>query len=138
MARQITLTRLAPTNVDFSIVSAFRLRLDATSTGDVPVDPKLFLWLQGEADPVSGVIINTFATVCSPIDLSEYPADAPTLTPTSPEFKYFRRSWVDIYLPSANLLDIALVAITNQVNVLIDTLNQWDVLNVSTPIVCNG
>ncbi len=124
MARGITLTKSEVLNVDFVWAGAFRLRVDA-SLPSGGMDERVFLWQRNPMNPFTSEETDVFITVCSPVDLSEYPPEEPDPTADLP---YFRRSWVELDFRAVSQADEGWQAIQNAVLQLVEALNKLDTL----------
>jgi hypothetical protein len=92
----------------------------------------IFGFQQTLVDPVTGQQQDEFSFVCSPYELSIFPANAPNPT-QSPA--YFRKSEIDILLPTVAMFETTKEEITSQVTRLISLLEALDTLSVTDVVV---
>lgn len=93
MPRGLRLIRYdAGDDVNYLHFSAYRIRVEAVDP--VNMDPRIFLYRRNPPDPLRGnTVRDVFFTVCSPVDLEEYPPEAPD---PAKQYPFFRRSWVEL------------------------------------------
>lgn len=107
-----------------------RVRIEAQcATG---LSPKVFAYRMLPTAP-GGVQEGFFSHICSPVDLAEYPEDAPT-PGHSPE--WFRLSYVDVFLRSVQEADDFVLIVREDVRRIVTTLAKMDtIFPVGTEIV---
>jgi len=125
----ITLTFQTPEPVAFEGREVFRLVCTASNGVNVPNE--VFGHEKTLVDPVTGMQQDEFSFICSPYELSIFPANEPDPT-QSPQF--FRKASLDILLPSVQIFADTKDAIESQVSRLLDLLNLLDELQ-NTQIV---
>jgi hypothetical protein len=134
MARQVTLSRSAQERIFVpNRGEAFRLRVEALYPEGLPAE--IFAHQKRLIDPATGETGDEFCFVCSPFDLTIYPANEPEPT-QFPQF--FRKSVVDILLGTQALADDLWRNLQQEVNELISALNKLDVLGEAETVLCNG
>jgi hypothetical protein len=69
-----------------------------------------------------------FCFVCSVADLSAYPVGTPA---AGQDPAFFRKAIIDIYLPNPNLYDKFITEVTDQVTLLLTSLEDRDTLEAS-------
>jgi hypothetical protein len=109
----------------------FRLRVTATDAVDMPAE--IFLHQTRLVDPVEAVSGDEFMCICSPFDLTIYPAQEPDLL-QFPQF--FRKSVLDVILPSQAVAEESWLAIYGEVNGLIEALNKLEYLLPGESVRC--
>lgn len=109
----------------------FRLVIEAQDAVSMPA--AVFAHQRRQLDPYSGTAEDEFCFVCSPFDLTKYPADEP-----NPEQfpQFFRKSSIDIILASQAMAEEAWAVIQREVCGLVDALNRLDVLGVAETTRC--
>ena len=125
----IKLTPSTPDIMRFKGRDTFRLVVVASDAVNMPNE--IFGHQRKLVDPDTNELQDEFCFVCSPYDLSAYPANAPDPL-QSPQF--YRLDTLDILLPSVTTYDEVWTSIQNQVAVLISTMKSLDRLNVNTPV----
>ena len=126
----VTLTFQSPEPITFRGREVFRLVCTASDGSDMPT--AIFGFQQTLVDPVTGQQQDEFSFVCSPYELSIFPANAPNPT-QSPA--YFRKSEIDILLPTVAMFETTKEEITSQVTRLISLLEALDTLSVTDVVV---
>ena len=130
----VTLTFQTPSLVTFLGREVFRLVCTVSDPIGMPAE--IFGHEQTLVDPITGQQQDEFSFVCSPYELSIFPANEPDPT-QSPQF--FRKSEVDILLPTLLMYADTQQAITDQVTRLLDLLHALDNLQVvSTVTLTSG
>lgn len=92
---------------------------------------EIFAHFRRLVDAETGRTSDEFSHVCSPFDLTLYPANAPDPAQFP---QYFRKSTVDILLPSLAALEEAWSAINAEVGELVEALNRLDRLVVADTV----
>lgn len=129
MPRGITLQRYELLNVDYFYLSAFRLRLEATEALDM--DDRVFLFRRSPVNPYTNDVFDTFVTVCSPVDMEDYPPEEPDPAKTYP---FFRKADVELDFRTAAEAEEAYVAIIGLLNNLVTALNQLETLTPTASV----
>lgn len=106
-------------------------RLVGTMLEAVGVDPKVFLHRRTLVDPESGATADEFVAICSPFDLSTFPADEPAENQDPP---FFRKDSFDILLPSVTASAETIAAVNEQLSRLTVLLQQLDSLVIAQEI----
>ena len=121
---RIKLTPSAPTPIKFEGRNVFRIQIVASDAENMPNE--IFGHQQTLVDPDTLEKQDEFCFICSPFDLSTYPANepAPTQTPA-----FFRKDTIDILLPGVEIADEVIAEVNDQVAHLLVTLEKLDVLN---------
>ncbi len=91
--RRLQLQRYELQHVNYQSLGAFRLRIEASDPSESGADPNIFVFLRGPYDPTIAGHTDTFHTLASPVDMTEYPIDEPT---TETEYPFFRKSVVEL------------------------------------------
>lgn len=102
---------------------AFRLVVIAEDAVGMPAE--VFAFQKTLVDPYESTTGDEFIFICSPFDLSIYPANEPDLTQWP---SFFRKSAIDILLPTQAAAEDAWLAIKEEVAGLVTALNKLDVL----------
>jgi len=110
-------------------VDCYRLRLVASANQGMPLE--VFRYLQMAAAPGESNGGGVCDGVCSPLDLVQYPADAPD--PANPN-PYYRLSYVDIIFPSQALALAFQQSVHANLTALVKSLAYADNLMTGTPI----
>lgn len=124
MARRIKLTFAEPSRATLTGRDVFRLQVTASNAEEMPNE--IFLHQRTVYDYSTDNTCDEFVCIASAFDLSIYPANAPDEEQT-PQF--FRKSTVDILLPSVTVVDSVADEIRAQVSTLVDVLNTLDVIS---------
>lgn len=95
---------------------------------------KIFAYRLLPADPYGGVQ-GYFDHVCSPTDLSDFPADGP-IAGHAPE--WFRLSFIDVHVRSVQEVADFLEQVRIDIGRLIATLNRMDTLQPGSEVVIGG
>lgn len=133
MARGLRLQRSEVVNVDYVYLGAFRLRVDVVDAHDM--DDRIFLWRRGPVDPYTGEPTDNFFTLCSAVDMSEFPGDAPDANKAYP---FFRRNWVELDFRAVSQAEEAWRLFQERANVLIESLNILERLVVTQTVQCGA
>lgn len=123
-ARSIHLRR-AESNRVFVANRGDAFRLKVTAEDAVGMPNEIFLHAKVLIDPDTEQQGDDFVSICSPIDLTVYPANAPDES-QFPQF--FRKSQIDILVPGQTAANEAWTAIYSEVEELVRALNRLDVL----------
>lgn len=124
MARRIKLTRLEQErNFVPNIGNGFRLIIQASDASLMP--DEIFLFQRTLIHPATATYDDELIAVCSPVDLSTYPADEPALGQTP---AFFRKARVDITVPSQQDAEKYWNEIYQQVLQLKSSLDVMDVM----------
>lgn len=130
MARALNVQKLdAGQNINYEWMSAYRLKLVIAEAVDM--DNRVFLFQRSPPDPTTGNTTDTFVTVCSPVDMEDYPPDAPD---SAKQYPFFRLSSVELDFRATSQADEAYAIIMRELNVLIFALNRLDQLKVSNSV----
>lgn len=121
--RYIRLRRFVPTATVAVGREAFRMQIVASHGDEIPNE--IFLHKRSLIDPYRSTYIDEFCAVASAFDFTIYPATAPNPTQSPP---YFRKSVIDVYLPSLAVADQFWQDIQAEVANLINSLNKLDTL----------
>jgi hypothetical protein len=127
MTHKIKLIVESPTRVAFKGRDSFRIRVTASSGVNMPEE--IFGHQKTLVDPYTEETQDEFVFVCSPYDLSIYPANVPD-EEQSPAF--FRKSTVDILVPGIDMAEEVITSISEQVDELVKLLNRLDTLDEQT------
>jgi hypothetical protein len=106
---------------------AIRVRFDIIRACEMA--SKVFAYRMLPLSPRTSETVGTYSHVCSPVDLEEYPEDAP-LADQSPE--WFRLSYVDVLVRSREEAESFINVIKADINSLYETLNRIDDLEPGT------
>ena len=112
---------------------AFRLRI--TAVDNVLMPKAIFAHQRRLVDPYDGSTGDEFSFIASPFDCTIYPANAPDAN-QFPQF--FRKSVVDILLPSTEAAETAWNDIHTQVCNLVAAYNRLDALILVETVRCGG
>lgn len=121
MSRSIKL-RWASSHYQYHQDDGIRVRFDVECASEMPV--KVFAYRMEPVDPY-GTAHGFFSHICSPVDLAEYPEDAPTAG-QAPE--WFRLSYVDIFVRSVREAEDFIQIVKADVRRLVRTLNKMDTI----------
>jgi len=86
MARGVKLVLAQLEKANHYFLRCFRLQVTATEVYD-GMDPNVFLFRRSPPDPVSGEVYDKFVTVCSPVDMSDWPVGEPNPFLAEPFFR---------------------------------------------------
>jgi hypothetical protein len=122
MPRRLKLTKFHVPNINYQYVGAYRLRVEATDPLGTGADPNVFVYLRAPENP-DGSTDDYFQAVASPVDMSEYPAAAPT---TGTPYPFFRLDYVELDFRAVSDADEALATIIREVDALLHALGKLD------------
>lgn len=91
----------------------------------VAVTTKVFLHKRVPLEPGSEELVEEFVAICSPFDLTLFPADEPDGV-TDPPF--YRKASFDIPLPSVSAAAEVMTSVDAQLTLLCQLLSQLDVM----------
>jgi len=128
---RIKLTPSSPEIVKFKGRDTFRLQVVASDGENLPNE--IFGHQRTLIDANTSTTADEFCFICSPYDLSIYPANAPAAE-QSPAF--FRKDTIDILLPGVEKYEEVWGSIQTQVCALITLLESLDDLNTGTAVWC--
>jgi hypothetical protein len=94
MARKIKI-KWATSNYTLGRIDAIRVRIESVCAEGMPT--KIFAYRMLPKNPATGASRGYFSHICSPVDLEDYPEDAPIPTHVP---KWFRLGYVDVLLRS--------------------------------------
>jgi hypothetical protein len=131
MVYRIKLTPATPSIVKFEGRDSFRIQITASDAENLPNE--IFGHQRTLVDPDTSTTQDEFAFVCSPYDLSIYPANEP-----DPEQfpQYFRKATIDILVPGVEMAQEVITEVQEQVCHLITLLEKLDELEAGTPVWC--
>jgi hypothetical protein len=131
MTYRIKLTASTPSIVKFKGRDTFRVQIVASDAEDMPNE--IFGHQRTLVDPDTNTYQDEFCFVCSPYDLSIYPANEP-----DPEQfpQFFRKATIDILVPGVEIAQEVIEEVQEQVCHLITLLNKLDELEAATPVWC--
>lgn len=131
MAYRIKLTPFTPELIKFLGRDTFRVKVVASDGEGLPNE--VFLHQKTLVDPNTNSQQDEFVAVCSPYDLSIYPANTPAVD-QSPAF--FRKDTIDILVPGTEMAQDVINAVLEQVCHLITLLEKLDELEALAPVWC--
>lgn len=126
----ITLTFEAPSIETFHGKEVFRLK--CTASDGLYMPDEIFCHNRTVVNEALNESQDEFSHIASPYELSIYPANAPT-PGQSPA--YFRKSTIDILLPSVTLYQETKTLIQAQVSRLLDLQEKLDLLETSDTVM---
>ncbi len=129
--RSVKLRRDAQENLDVGAVDGFRLRVTAYDAVDM--DNEVFLYLRHPVSRITGRAADEFNSVCSSVDMAEYPVGEPVGTPP-----FFRLDTVDIVFRSVREVEDAWTVISGDVTRLVKSLNASERLSVAEEVTITG
>jgi len=129
----VTLTFQPPEVVVYQGHEVFRLVCDASAPIGMPVE--IFAHQKSLIDPVTEEQQDEFSFICSPYELSAYPANAPNFT-QSPQF--FRKAGYDFLLPDIEAYESVKQSTIDQVTALINRMYALDKLSVTEVITVSS
>jgi len=129
MTYRIKLTFQSPDITEFLGRNTLRMVVTASDAEDLPNE--IFLHQKTVVNMALAETQDEFVAICSPYDLSDYPADTPTPT-QSPQF--FRKATIDILLPGIGYFQDVKNEIEAQVRHLLTLLPQLDNLEVTDEV----
>jgi hypothetical protein len=134
MERGVSLTRYEQSQVYLpNRKEAFRLRIQAHHGQLLPNE--IFLHRKSATNPATGEQFDEFLTVCSPFDLTAYPADAPTEGQDPP---FFRKSVCDKILDGQIQANECWLDVYEEVCLLVEACNKLDYLVERETVRCGG
>lgn len=112
-----------------SNTDALRVRVTAADANLMP--DKIFAYLMLPIKQGAEAKTASFSHVCSPVDLEEYPEDAP-VAGFRPE--WFRLNYVDVLLRSREEVDSFIAGLQSDVTALKQALDRVDSLETATSV----
>jgi len=103
-------------------------RLDISVDSAVGVSPAIFVYRRLPTYPGSSSSEDRFEAIASPVDLEEYPEDAPNPA----DSQWFRRNSVSLLFRSMDVLTDTWAKIQDDIDLLVDTLNAIDTVDSET------
>ncbi len=132
MARALKVKKLdAGTNVNYLFLSAYRLRIEIEQAVDM--DDRVFLFRRDPTNPNTGDTLDTFFTVCSPVDMADFPPDEPD---PAKQYPFFRRNWVELDFRATSQADEAYALIVAELQNLVFALNRLERLRTVETVWC--
>ena len=122
--RALKLTVWAPAAVKFNGVNAYRVRMEVTDS--VVVSPYVFVHRRTQVNPYTLTYQDVFNYVAGPPQIVDYPEVSPDLE-KSP---YFRKSVVDVILPTVQIADQFIATVKQELACLIETYDLLDALEL--------
>lgn len=119
--RGVYLKRYVQTKYLADNITGFRFRVVAYGASDMP--NAIFRYGREALNAKEGTYRLAFDGVCSPVDLEEFPEDAPTVG-VYPEF--CRLDYVDLVFRSQAIAEEAWTTLVEEVSSLVTTLNTMD------------
>lgn len=130
MARALKVKRLdAGPNVNYLYFSVYRLRLEIEEA--VEMDDRVFLFQRLPTNPHTGDTLDVFVTVCSPVDMSDYPPEEPD--PVR-QYPFFRRNAVELDFRATQTAEDAYTLIVAELGVLCRALDRMDELQTESSV----
>lgn len=129
MPKGLTLQRYELLNVDYYYLSAFRLRLEVTDALDM--DDRVFLFRRSPVNPYTNDVVDTFVTVCSPVDMEDYPPEEPDPAKTYP---FFRKAELELDFRTSAEAEEAWLKIVDLLNNLVTSLTRLETLTPTTSV----
>ena len=131
MVYRIKLTPSTPSIVKFKGRDTFRVQIVASDGENVPNE--IFGHQRTLVDPLTSEYQDEFCFVCSPYDLSIYPANEP-----DPEQfpQFFRKDTIDILVPGIEIAQEVITEVQEQVCHLITLMEKLDELEAAAPVWC--
>ena len=124
MARALKIKKSdAGQNANYYWMSAYRLRIEIEDAVDM--DDRVFLYRRDPTNPHTLETKDTFFTVCSPVDMEDFPPEEPD---PAKQYPLFRRNWVELDFRATSQADEAYALIVRELNVLIFALNRLELL----------
>lgn len=124
MARALKLLRLdAGDNVNYEYLSAYRIRIEVEQATDM--DDRVFLYRRDPINPHTGETRDTFFTVCSPVDMEDFPPEDPD---PAKQYPFFRRNWVELDFRATGPAEEFWQLVQRELNTLIFALNRLEQL----------
>ncbi len=122
MARALRVKKFdAGPNVNYAYLSAYRLRLVIDRA--VEMDDRVFLFRRDPVNPYTGDHLDTFVTVCSPVDMADYPPEDPD---PNKQYPFFRKNAVELDFRATSQADEAYAVIVRELTALVFALNRLD------------
>lgn len=127
MARALKVKKLdAGPNVNYLHLSAFRLRIEIEEAIDM--DDRVFLYQREPVNPHTNDYLDSFVTICSPVDMEEFPPEEPD---PDKQYPFFRRNYVELDFRATSQAEEAFNLIREELNVLVIALNRLEQLHVA-------
>ena len=135
MSRRLLVTRSEVSNVTFTEVGAFRMRIDVTDPSQSGTDTHVLLFNQRPSNPHEADDVADFIGVASVPDLAEYPIGQPTDSTTYP---IFRLSSVTLDFLTLEMANEVYQNILAEISALIVALNKFDTLESTSHVWIGG
>lgn len=130
MARSLKVRKLdAGPNVNYEYFSAYRLRVEIERA--VGMDDRVFLYQRGPVNPHTGEAADTFVTVCSPVDMADYPPDEPD---PARQYPFFRKNFVELDFRATSQAQEAYDLIVRELGVLCRALDRLEQLQEAAAV----
>src|SRR5262245_10049475 len=120
MARRLQITRYEVQDVNYLWAGLFRLRLEVTGYEDM--DPRVFLYRRSPINQYTGEYTDVAITVCSPVDMEDYPPGEPDWEKTYP---FFRQNWIELDFRDTAEAEEFYLKVVNSLECLIAALNRF-------------
>lgn len=122
MARGLKVKKFdAGDNVNYEYLSAYRLRLVIDEA--VEMDDRVFLFRRDPVNPYTNEATDTFVTVCSPVDMADYPPEEPD---PAKQYPFFRKNAVELDFRATSQAADAYALILRELHTLVFALNRLD------------
>jgi len=131
MPHRLQLKRFSSSVVDYRFTSALRIRIEASDPDATGTDPAVFLYRRDPVNPYTSTHTDTFMTVCSPVDLAEYPVGAPS---TASEYPFFRLHYVELDVRSTLYAKEIWLAIVREVQILLEAMERLAQLSLTETV----
>ncbi len=130
MARSLKVKRLdAGPNVDYIHFSAYRLRVEIEEA--VGLDDRVFLYQRRPVNPHTGDYTDVFVTVCSPVDMEDYPPDEPD---PARQYPFFRLNFAELDFRATSQATEAYDIIVRELGTLCRALDRLERLQVVSSV----
>ena len=132
MARRLKLRKYNVVNVNYQYLGAFRLRVVAEALPGEDTDPNVFVFKREPPDPYTGVDVDTFCAICSPVDLADFPALEPDVNRNYP---FFRRAEIELDFRATSQAEEIWLTIIREVGTLMQAMDRLEQLVLTEEVV---
>lgn len=130
MARALKVKKLdAGPNVNYLHFSAYRLRIEIEEA--VGLDDRVFLYQREPTNPHTDDVTDVFVTVCSPVDMADYPPEEPD---PARQYPFFRLNFVELDFRATAQADEAYDLIVAELGTLCRALDRLEELQTASSV----
>lgn len=132
-AVSLTLTPLFQRDYTVNSVVGYRMRVDASD--GVGIDNEIFRYYEKPVNPITGVYPSVFHGVCTWVEMSDLPTDAPE---ADADPRAFRLTYFDIVVDTVDVAQEVWELVQAQVQALLDAIRRGEDLEAGDPVTLIG